>query len=150
MSGAGGAVPGSCLHATGCFGCCRACCGCLGGISALQVHREQFWSAARKKITLACPVCLAQCECGACNLLGKVAFLKMSSQVLSQNTTLKYQPVAMKLSSSGVTVGGARVCALPSPADIQPCNLKDHFSLQTASLRVPCTSASAKRGVTAG
>lgn len=50
----------------------------LGAIAALQVQREQLRSAARK-MYFGFPVCLAQCERGACNPPGKVAFLKISA-----------------------------------------------------------------------
>lgn len=52
-------------------------CG-LSGISAFQVLREQLGRAARKN-SFVLPVCLAQCEHGAYNLPGEVAFLKTTT-----------------------------------------------------------------------
>lgn len=67
-----------------------------------QVLREQLGRAARK-ISFVLPVCLAQCELGACNLPGKVAFLKTTTaRCCPRNPTspaLKCHPVAMKLLS---------------------------------------------------
>lgn len=52
-------------------------CG-LSGISAFQVLTEQLGRAARKN-SFVLPVCLAQCEHGAYNLPGEVAFLKTTT-----------------------------------------------------------------------
>lgn len=83
-----------------------------------QVLREQLGRAARKN-SFVLPVCLAQCELGACNLPGKVAFLKTTTaRCCPQNPTspaLKCHSVAMKLLSLGVVVSGGQVCTLPSP-----------------------------------
>lgn len=64
-------------------------------------------------------LCLVQCEHGACNQPGEVAFLKtITARCCPQNTTspaLKCHPVAMKLLSLGVVVSEGQLCTLPSP-----------------------------------
>lgn len=124
-----------------------------GGFSALRVRSEQLQSAARKN-DFGLPVCLAQRERGACNLPGKVAFLKMSTvRCCPQNTrpALKDQPVAMKLLSLGVMVRGGRGLHPPQPAALLAFNcaiLQMTFLPQLASLPV-CMSL-AQKGVTDG
>lgn len=68
--------PGAASMAPGALPSCSL--PALGGIAAFQVQREQLQSAARK-MYFGFPVGLAQCERGAWNLPGKVAFLKMSA-----------------------------------------------------------------------
>lgn len=128
----------------------------LGGTTAHRVRRERLRSTARKNY-FGLPACLAQCERGACNLPGKVAFLKMSTvRCCPQNTTgpaLEYQPVAMKLSPLGVVVRESAPSPAHSSAGVQLCYLTDHFSPQTsfsACLHVPCAGGPAQRGVTGG
>lgn len=130
-----------------------------GGFSALHLHREQLRNAARKNY-FGLPVCLTQRERGACNLPGKVAFLKMSTvRCCPQNTTrpaLKYQPVAMKLLSLGVMVRGGQGLCPPQPVALLAFNcaiLQMTFLPKLASLPVCMSlvrSGPAQRGVTDG
>lgn len=89
----------------------------LSDISVFQVLREQLGRAARRN-SFVLPVCLAQCERGACNLPGEVAFLKTTTA----RCCPRIPPASPEMSPCGnetlvfsVVVSEGQVCTLPSP-----------------------------------